>query len=167
MKKRSKYKPKGVRLDAMAYIKSGFMKVAKVPDAGLTLVSKNRAALDEIMYGRGDKDHVDILIHAFNQAEAIAHLFPAKGADWMPEIREAQDAVYNMGRRGISGKSFVFTGPELQAVKLAMQVHEQQLEETSVKEIEQAINYVAARIRSKKVRVIQSLEKEHAETTNS
>ena len=167
MKKRSKYKPKGIRLDAMSYIKSGFMKVAKVPEAGLTLVAKNRASLDEIMYGRGDKDHVDILIHAFNQAEAIAHLFPEKGADWMPEIREAQDAVYNMGRRGISGKSFVFTGPELQAVKLAMQVHEQQLEETSVKEIEQAINYVAARIRSKKVRVIQSLEKEHEETTNS
>lgn len=166
MKKRSKYKPKGIRLDAMSYIKSGFMKVAKVPEAGVTLVAKNHSALDEIMYGRGDRDHTDILIHAFNQAEAIAYLFPEKGSDWLPEIREAQDAIYNMGKRGVAGKPFLFTGPELQAVKLAMQVHDQQLEETSVKEIEQAINYVAARIRSRQVRVIQSLEKEHDAATN-
>lgn len=60
----------------------------------------------------------------------------------MPEIKEAQDAVYNMGKRGVTGKSFVFTGTELQAVKLAMQVHDQQLEETTVKEVEQAIDFV-------------------------
>jgi len=164
---RKKYKPKGVRLDAMAYIKSGFMKVAKVPEAGVTLIAKNHSALDEIMFGRGDRDHTDILIHAFNQAEAIATLFPEKGADWLPEIGEAQDAIYNMGKRGVAGKGFIFTGPEIQAVKLALSVHDQQLEETSVREIEEAIEYVASRIRAKKVRVIQSLEKEHADATNS
>lgn len=155
MRKKSSYRPKGVRLDVMTYVKSGMLPVAKVPTAGTMLITKNHAALDEIMYGRGNKDHVDILIHAFNQAEAIAKLYPKKGGDWLPEIKEAQDAVFNMGVRGVSGKNFVFTGPELQAVKLAMSVHDQQLEETSVKEIEVAIDYVTKCIMSKKARIIK------------
>jgi hypothetical protein len=154
MKKRSKYKPKGVRLDVMTYVKSGLLPVAKVPNAGTTLIAKNHSAFDEIMFGRGDKEHVDVLIHAFNQAEAIAKLFPAKGGDWLPEIKEAQDAIYNMGRRGVNGKSFVFTGPEIQAVKLAMAVHDQQLEETTVKELEQCIDYVTECIIHRRARVI-------------
>jgi hypothetical protein len=128
--------------------------VAKVPGAGTTLITKNHAALDEILFGRGTMEHADILIHAFNQAEAIAKLFPEKGSDWLPEIKEAQDAVYEMGRRGVNGKSYLFTGPEIQAVKLAMQVHDQQLEETTVKELEQSIDYVNQCIITKKVRVI-------------
>ena len=158
MKKRSKYRPKGVRLDVMSYVKSGLIPVSKVPNAGTTLIAKNHAAFDEIMFGRGDKDHVDVLIHAFNQAEAIAKLFPAKGGDWLPEIKEAQDSVYSMGKRGVNGKSFVFTGPELQAVKLAMAVHDQQLEETTVKELEQAIDFVNDCIIHRRVRVIAKEE---------
>jgi len=154
MKKRSKYKPKGVRLDVMSYVKSGLLPVAKVPNAGTTLITKNHAAFDEIMFGRATKEHVDVLIHALNQAEAIAKLFPNKGGDWLPEIKEAQDAVYNMGRRWVNGSNFAFTGPELQAVKLAMSVHDQQLEETTVKELEQCIDYVAECIIHRRARVI-------------
>lgn len=158
MRKKSKYKPKGVRYDVMTYVKSGMLKVAKVPNAGVTLITKNHSALDEIMFGRGDKDQVDVLIHCFNQAEAIAKLFPEKGGDWLPEIKEAQDAVYNMGKRGVTGKNFVFTGPELQAVKLAMQVHDAQLEETTVKEVEQAIDYVNECIIHRRARAIITKE---------
>lgn len=154
MRKKSKYKPKGVRYDVMTYVKSGMLPVAKVPSAGTTLITKNHSALDEIMFGRGNEEQTDILIHCFNQAEAIAKLYPTKGGDWLPEIKEAQDAVYNMGRRGVTGKGFVFTGPELQAVKLAMQVHDQQLEETSVKEIERAIDYVTECIIHRRARSI-------------
>lgn len=158
MRKKSKYKPKDVRYDVMTYVKSGMLKVAKVPDAGVTLITKNHSALTEIMYGRGNKEQTDILIHCFNQAEAIAKLFPEKGGDWLPEIKEAQDAVYNMGKRGVTGKSFLFTGPELQAVKLAMQVHDQQLEETTVKEVEKAIDYVNECIIHKRARAIITKE---------
>jgi hypothetical protein len=154
MRKKSNYKPKGIRLDVMTYVKSGLLPVAKVPNAGTTLITKNHAAFDEIMFGRATKEHVDVLIHAFNQAEAIAKLFPNKGGDWLPEIKEAQDAVYNMGKRWVNGSNFAFTGPELQAVKLAMSVHDQQLEETTVKELEQCIDYVTECIIHRRARVI-------------
>lgn len=158
MKKRSKYRPKGIRMDVMSYVKSGLLTVSNVPEAGTKLRIQNHASLDEITFGRGNKDHVDVLINMCNTAEAIAKLFPSKGGDWAPEIREAQDAVFNMGRRGVEKGSFVFTGPELQAVKTVMEVHDQQLEETTVKEIEQAIDYVADCIRHKRVRIINRKE---------
>jgi len=158
VKKKSKYRPKGVRLDLMTYVKSGMLSVSKVPDAGATLQIKNHTSFDEIVFGNGSKGHVDILINMFNTAEAIAKLFPSKGGDWLPEIKQAQDAVFNMGKRGVTGKSFVFTGPELQAVKIVMEVHDRQLEETTVRELEQAIDYVADCIRHKRVKVIQPKE---------
>jgi hypothetical protein len=130
------------------------MTVSEVPEAGTKLRIQNHASLDEIVFGRGNRDHVDVLINMCNTAEAIAKLFPSKGGDWMPEIKESQDAVYNMARRGVEKGSFVFTGEELQAIKIVMEVHDQQIEETTVKEIEKAIDYVAECIRLKKVRVI-------------
>lgn len=94
MKKKSKYKPKGIRLDAMTWVLSGMKKVADVPDAGTKLLLKNHVSFDEIREGRGDKDHVDTLIQMVNMAEALAHL--QLGRDWLPEIGEAQDAIYAM-----------------------------------------------------------------------
>lgn len=107
------------------------------------------------MYGKATEDDVNTLITCFNITEAIARLFPAKGGDWMQEIRDAQDAIFNMGKRGVSGRNFAFTALELQAVRLAMQVHDQQLEHITVREIEQAMDYVVECIRLKKARPIK------------
>jgi hypothetical protein len=138
----------------MSYVKAGFQTVAKVPSAGSTLRIKNYDSLDNVLYGKATRDDVDILIACFNISEAIAYLFPSKGGDWMAEIKAAQDAIFNMGKRGVSGRNFAFTALELQAVRLAMQVHDQQLEEITVQEIEQAMDFVAECIRLKKARPI-------------
>jgi hypothetical protein len=82
MRKKSKYKPKGVRLDTMTYVVSGFKKVADIPQAGLKLLLRNHASFDEIRAGRGDKQHVDDLIHMANMVEALAKL--QLGRDWLP-----------------------------------------------------------------------------------
>ena len=51
MRKRSKYRPKGVVLDVMTYVKSGIQTVASVPEAGVNLRLRNHMAFDEIMKG--------------------------------------------------------------------------------------------------------------------
>jgi len=154
MRKKSSYRPRFVRKDIMSYVKSGLQTVANVPHAGSTLRIKNYESLDNVMYGRATEEDINVLISAFNITEAIARLFPSKGGDWMVEIRQAQDAILNMGKRGVSGRNFAFTALELQAVRLVMQVHDQQLEEITVREIEQAMDYVAECIRLKKARPI-------------
>ena len=153
-KPRKKYKPKGVRLDVMAWVKSGMLPINKVDHAGVTLKIKNHAALASITQGTGTRDDIDVVIAAMNITEALALL--GKGKDWHTEIREAQDAILTMAKRGLSnGDRFLFTGPEMQAVNLAMDVHDAQLDECTVAELEKALNLVAQEIKHKRARMIK------------
>jgi hypothetical protein len=154
MRKKSKYKPKGVRLDAVNWVLAGMRKVGTLPTAGVGLKLKNHEALDSIMKGEGTKEHVDVLIHAVNMAEALIRIRDDLGADWAIEIKAAQDAIYTMGKRGVEKGRFAFTGPEMTAVRVVMDVHDAQLDDCSVKEMEQALYIVSEEIRLKKCRAI-------------
>jgi hypothetical protein len=154
MKKKSKYKPKGVRLDNMSWIIAGMKKVGTLPTAGVALKLKNYEALDSILTGQGTRDHVDVLISAVNMAEAMTRIRDDLGRDWAEEIRAAQDAIYAMGVRGYEKGSFLFTGPEMTAVKLIMDLHDSQLDACTVREMEQALFIVEEELRLRKARAI-------------
>lgn len=153
MRKRSKYKPKGLRYDNLTWVVSGMKPVASVPEAGTVLMAKNHAAMDEILQGRGTKDHVDILIGMVNVAEALAQ-DKELGKDWQAEIRAGQDALLEMAVRGIKRGTFAFTGPELTAVNLVLELHDEQLRNCPVKRMEQALSLVASVIKHKRARRI-------------
>ena len=154
MKKKSKYKPKGVRLDNMSWVMAGLRTVGTLPTAGVALKLKNHEALDSILTGHGTKEHVDVLISAVNMSEALIRVRDDLGRDWADEIRAAQDAVYSMGMRGHEKGSFLFTGPEMTAVKLVMDLHDTQLDNCTVREMEQAIFIVEEELRMRKARAI-------------
>ena len=99
MRKRSKYKPKGVLVDTMAWVKQGMQVVDQVPDAGLLLKIKNHEALASIVQGRGTRADVDVLISAVNVAEALAKF--DIGADWFTEIKAGTSAIRDMARRAL------------------------------------------------------------------
>lgn len=152
MRKRSKYKPKGVRIDAVNWVLAGLKPISEVGDALVTLKAKNHSALSEITQGRGNRDQIDVLIAAMNMCEAYA--VHGKGIDWLPEIRQAQDAIVSMSKRGFEKGRFLFTGQEMKAMNLGMDIHDAQLEESTVQELERMIDYVNEQVRLKKVRVI-------------
>ena len=154
MKKKSKYKPRGVRLDNLSWVIAGMKKVGTLPTAGVALKLKNHEALDSILKGQGTRAHVDVLIAAVNMSEALVRIRDELGSDWKTEIRAAQDAIYTMGKRGFEKNSFVFTGPEMTAVKLVMDLHDVQLDECSVRDMEEALFIVEEEIRLKKARPI-------------
>jgi hypothetical protein len=154
MKKKSKYKPRGVRYDNMSWLIAGMKKVGTLPTAGVALKLKNREALDSILTGQGNKEHVDVLISAVNMSEALIRIRDDLGRDWAEEIRAAQDAVYAMGVRGYEKGSFLFTGPEMTAVKLIMDLHDSQLDDCTVREMEQAMFIVEEELRMRKARSI-------------
>ena len=154
MKKKSKYKPRGIRLDNLSWVLAGMKKVGTLPTAGVALKLKNHEALDSILRGQGTKDHVDVLISAVNMSEALIRIRDELGVDWKDEIRAAQDAIYTMGKRGIEKNRFAFTGPEMNAVKLVMDLHDAQLDDCCVREMEQALFIVEEEIRLKKARPI-------------
>ena len=156
MRKKSKYKPKGVRLDTMTWVISGFKNVADVPDAGTKLLLRNHIAFDEIRTGRGTREHVDFLIHMVNMAEALAKL--QLGRDWLPEIGQAQDAIYAMAQRGVSGKKFLFTGEELGIVQTILELHDEQLKNCPVRKMEEALEEINKEYIHNKMRRIEPLE---------
>lgn len=154
MRKKSKYKPHGVRLDNISWIIAGMKKVGTLPTAGVALKLKNHEALDSILTGVGTKDHVDVLIAAVNMSEALIRVRDELGVDWANEIKAAQDAIYSMGKRGVERGSFGFTGPEMNAMKFFMDLHDAQLDECTVQEMERALFIVSEEIRLKKARPI-------------
>lgn len=154
MRKRSSYRPKGVRLDNLSWVKAGLQKVGTLPKAGVGLKIKNHVALDEIIHGRGNRNHIDDMIACFNVAEALYRVSPKLGLDYAPEIKAAQDAIFALGRRFLDTGRAVFTGPEMNAVRLAMDIHDEQLDAATVREMEQAIDLVNKVYLNKQARAI-------------
>jgi hypothetical protein len=154
MRKKSNYKPRPVRADNLNWILAGMKKVGTLPVAGVDLKLKNHVALDSILMGNGTRDHVDVLIAAVNICEALVRIRDDLGVDWANEIRAAQDAIHTMAKRGVEKDRFAFTGPEMTAIKLLMDIHDVQLDNCTVKEMEQALFIVHEEIRLKKARPV-------------
>jgi len=156
MRKRSKYKPKGVRIDTMAYVMSGIKRFDDVSIA-LDVRIKNDTAVDILCTGKAGNAHIDILIGAFNMVEALARLCEDMGADWVKEIQQAQDALLAVAQRGVATEHFICRGPELVALKLAMEIHDAQLDAATVLDIERALDLIEKEIRGGKARPIVKL----------
>lgn len=146
MRKRSKYRPKGVIPDTMRWIKTGMTLLAATGEL-TTLKIKNHAAMEALRKGDGTFQDVDVVVSALNIADAMANGGEI-GKDYSAEIRAGQDAVFAMAQRGsTNGGRFLFTGPELTAINLAMEVHDAQLDIATVDDVQAAI-FVVKRMQS-------------------
>ena len=140
MRKKSKYKPKTVRPDNLSWVLSGMRSVASVPKAGVGLLLANSTAMDAIIKGEGTGVFSHTLREAFSMAVQMPKVRASLGADWLPELNAALEATNAMHERGERTGRFLFTGPEMQLVKVGMEIHTQQINECTVKEMEQSIH---------------------------
>jgi len=147
MRKRSKYRPKGVLPDPLSYVISGLKRVGSI-SAGTDLKIKNHLALEIVRSGNATREDIDILIAALN----------------MVEIRASQDALFAVGSRGVETGRFILRGPELSALNLGMEIHDAQLQACTVSELEKAIDLVQAIVRQKKARPIGRKERNERAT---
>lgn len=153
MRKKSKYKPKGVRPDAVSWVLSGLKSFNSVPYS-TTLRIRNHAAMDTLRRGDATRADIDVLIGAFNMAEAYMRLRPELGADWADEIKAGLDALHAVGKRGVSNGRFILKADELVAMNLVMEIHDAQLDNTTVNDMEKAMDIVTQEYRAKRMRPI-------------
>lgn len=154
MRKKSKYKPKSVRLDTMAWVTSGMKPFTSVSLA-VDIRIKNHVAIDQLRKGEANKEDIDIIIGAFNMMEGFGRM--GIGTDWVEEIRVGQDALLAVARRGVRrDMRFVATGPELTAINLAMEIHDAQLDVCTVRQLEQALDIVKEDVIYKRARAINA-----------
>jgi len=154
MRKRSKYKPKGVRLDATTYVLNGFRLVSATGSAVLDLKIKNHSALEALRTGQAKRYDLDSIISALNVSEALSRL--GIGHEYTDEIKEGQDALLELSRRGINRQDrFVAKASELTAINYVMELHDAQLDITTIAKLEKALDIVTNEIKSRKARVIE------------
>lgn len=152
MRKRSKYRPKGVIRDTMTWVQAGLKRVDSI-GAGTTLKIRNYDAMNNLRLGVATRREIDAIIDAMNVAEALCKR--GTGGDWLPEIQSAQDHLLELARRGVANDMrFIVRGEELKALNLGMEIHDAQLEAVTVKELEVAMNDVMENLRLKKMRHI-------------
>lgn len=152
-RKKSKYKPKGVLPDPVTWVLAGIKPFKEVP-ISVDLRIKNHEAMDALRRGDATKADIDTLIGAFNMAEAYTRLRPELGADWATEIKAGQDALHAVAQRGAQSKRFILKAAELVAMNLVMELHDVQLDQTTVNDMERAMDIVKEEFRLRKMRPI-------------
>lgn len=161
MRKRSKYKPKGVRVDAVTWVLAGIKPFKEVPTS-INIRIKNHAAMDALRRGEATRQDMDVLIGAFNMTEAYMKLRPDLGADWVNEIRQGQDALLMVAARGIEAGRFVLKAQELVAMNLVMELHDAQLDQTNVREMELAMEIIDKEYKAHRMRSVQKVLNENS-----
>lgn len=151
MRKRSSYRPKPQLPNPVAWIINGFKPVSQ---AGIVNVQiKNHSAIDSLRKGVASREDIDTIIEALNIAEALQRL--GIGDEYRTELREAQDALYAVSKRGIDREyRFVLKAQELVSINLGMEIHDAQIEVTNIEQMEKAIDIVKSEIKNRRARVI-------------
>lgn len=153
MRKKSKYKPKGVRLDTMTWLREGMMKATDKKSEYLTMHLKNMSALDSLAKGTANKKEMDICIGVINVAEALCEL--GVGSEYHQLVLDASSALYDVCKRSFEiNDRFVCKGEELSAIKTGYEVHDAQMEVTTLAMLDRALDLIDKTIRAKKAKVI-------------
>ena len=142
MRKKSKYKPRPVLLNPLAYVLEGFEKLVDRKDENVKIRLKYRLALDALMHGKATGADVDLLINAANVSTALARAAD-KGRDWVTEIRAGVDAIEALRNR----QRKLCTGPELYAIRTLLDIHDAQLDDSNILDVEAAVKLVRQRQR--------------------
>ena len=154
MRKKSKYKPKGVRTDNMSWVMSSIKPFREI-SAGTDLRIKNHDSMDKLRRGVADKTDMDVLIGALNMCEGYMRLRDEFGKDWSTEIRAGQDALLAVARRGLKMGRFVCKAEELVAINLVLEIHDAQLDQSTVQDMERALAIVEKDQKHGKARLVK------------
>jgi len=155
MRKRSKYKPKGVRLDTMHWLVTGMTKVSAKESEYVTMHLKNMSALDSLAKGTATRQEADIIIGVINVAEALCLL--GVGSEYRQLVLDASSALYAVCKRSLEfSNRFICTGVELTAIKVGYEVHDAQMEVCTLAMLDKALDTIAATLKQKKGKVIDA-----------
>lgn len=156
MRKRSKYRPRGVLLNTMGYVMESFTPIAKMDKYFIELKIKNHMALTNLTKGVAVRGDIDTLIQAVNMVEALYRL--GFGREYADEVRAGLDSLHAVGVRGVKTGRFILKSEEMNALNVAMELHDAQLEVITLKDMENAINLVNEELRQRKMRSIVTKE---------
>lgn len=142
MRKRSKHKPRPQLVNPVQWVLDGMKPLSSNPKA-MGLKIRNHQAMFDITQGSAGQREFCLIDTAMLMASGLAKMNPDKlGGHLMPEIDAAILASLAMFKRARTKGVYRFTGPELQAINLGMEIHDQQLDTCTEDELFKAVIHV-------------------------
>ena len=157
MRKRSKYRPKPVRLNPMGFVMENISLVSCHTSFMLDLKIKNHGALETLTKGKAKYADIDTLIAMVNMTEAFARL--GFGQDYSDIVRDGLQALRDVGKRGAASGSFVLKAQEMNALNSVMELHDAQMDVVTLKDMDAAIGIVQEEYRLRKMTPILEKQK--------
>jgi hypothetical protein len=148
MRKRSKYRPKGVIIDTMTYVRAGLLPVTKTGDPIVMLRMKNHDAMTSLTQGKATKADMDMLIQSMNITEALWRM--KVGVEYKEVVNEGLRSLRAVAERGVADHRFILKSGEMAAINEAIELHDAQLDFITVRQLERALEIVKEEIRNKR-----------------
>ncbi len=127
---------------------------ARLPAAQrAAIVRNNTAAMAALRKGAASPADLSRLSHALLMADTLARSAPLARKNRARELAAGIDALAAVTRRKEQIGHYVATGPELQAVRDALAVHQVQIEHAALREMECAQKIIDAMVQTKFGRV--------------
>ena len=157
MRKRSKYRPRTVIPNPVAYVLESLSPVNSHASFMLDLKIKNHGAMESLTKGVAGRADIDTLISMTNMTEAFARL--GFGKDYGDVVRDGLQALRDVGKRGIASGSFVLKASEMNALNASMELHDAQMDVVTLKDMDRAIALVQEEYRLRKMTPIVEKQK--------
>lgn len=152
MRKRSKYRPRAVLANPVAWVLEGMTPVARHDSYLIDLKIKNHGAMAALTQGRATRIEIDTLIAMSNVIEALWTL--GFGTEYEDVIVAGQAALIEVGRRGLTTGKFILRAGEMTALNELMELHDAQMDVTTIRDMDQALAVVNKRVKAGKVQRI-------------
>lgn len=134
-KPRKRYRPRAVLPDTVSFVLGTFKPLS--PEGVLRTLAINHDALASLVKGEGTEDHWRLVCSALNMALVLDEQVYDEA--YNTELKAALEAHASCGVRRWNGHNFGYSGPELQAMNLGMEIHDEQMRQATVGEVERAI----------------------------
>jgi hypothetical protein len=149
MRKRSKYRPRAVLANPVAYVVESVTPVTQHDSYLVDLKIKNHGAMAALTQGRATRAEIDMLIAMSNMIEALWTM--GFGKEYEAVMCAGQAALISVGRRGLADGRFILRGSEMTALNELMDLHDAQMEVITVGDIERGIALIRKRERAGQV----------------
>ena len=147
MKKRSKYRPRRVLLNTMAFVQESLTPVAKHDNYLLDMKIVNSMAMASLMKGTATKRDMDVLVAMSNIVEALYEL--GFGRQYQDVATEGRYAILSIVYRAVERLRFVPTGEDIKRLNTLMELHDAQMDVITIADMERAIALAKRRIAAK------------------
>ena len=135
MRQKSKYRPRDRLIDPLGWVVERMRPASSVTDWLVDLKLRNHGALAALMTGAATEAHVRDVIAAHNMCTALVDRGVGSDYKWVVEASEA--ALRSL----ILRPRYVLTGPEITAMRDLLELHNQQIEVSTVAVVEDSIHH--------------------------